>query len=469
MQLPPKLDTSAFVQRLTWIVAPVNYMETAVQQQPDIFRAEVIGFGNNLVFVNHPEGIKQILTSDRTKLFASGKENGILKPLVGNYSLLLLEGERQKKRRKLLLPPFHGKRMQTYGNLICDLTANIFAQLPLNKPFTARTLTQDISLQVILEAVYGLQAGERSQQIKRLLTNIADIFRSPLTSAFLFFPSWQKDLGAWSPWGYFLRQQQQLDKLVYQEIAERREEDNQERQDILSLLMSARDEQGQPMTDEELRDELMTLMFAGHETTATAIAWALYWIHRIPGVRHKLLAELDSLGESPEPMAIAKLPYLNAVCQETLRICPVAMLTFPRVVQEPMELLGYHLAPGMILVGCIYLAHQREDIYPEPKQFKPERFLEKQYSPYEFVAFGGGARRCIGEALAQFELKLSLATILSQYELDLASQKPEKPRRRGVTLAPANGVKIVIKGKRQPQSTSLNINPTATNLRQILR
>ena len=459
MKLPPQLDTPRFLQRIESIADPVNYMEKAVPQQPDIFRAKVIGLGDNLVFVNNPEAVKTILTNDRTKFFASGKENEMLKPLVGDYSIFLLEGDRHRKRRKLLLPPFHGERMQAYGNLICNLTAKIFARVPFNKPFTARTITQDISLQVILEAVYGLQTGERSKQIKTLLTNVADVFQSPFTSAFLFFPSWQKDLGAWSPWGYFLRQQQQLDRLIYQEISERRQQDPQDRQDILSLLMSARDEQGQPMTDRELRDELMTLMFAGHETTATAIAWALYWVHKIPEVRQKLLAELDSLGESPEPMAIAKLPYLNAVCQETLRICPVAMLTFPRVVQEPMELLNYHLERGLVVVGCIYLIHHREDIYPEPKKFKPERFLEKNYSPYEFIPFGGGARRCIGEALAQLELKLALATILSNYEIDLASKKPEKPKRRGVTLAPGNGVQIIIKGKRTPRSKSTSSQP----------
>ncbi|MDJ0689105.1 MAG: cytochrome P450 [Xenococcaceae cyanobacterium MO_188.B32] len=213
MKLPPQLDTPRFIQRLKWIGTPVNYMETAAQKQPDIFRAQVIGFGSNVVFVNHPEAVKQILTNDRTKFFAPGKENAILKPLVGDYSIFLLEGDFHKKRRKLLLPPFHRERMKTYGNLICDLTTKIFDRVPLNTPFTARTISQDVSLQVILEAVYGLQSGERSQQIKQLLTNIADVFRSPFTSAFLFFRSWQKDLGAWSPWGYFLRQQKKLDTL----------------------------------------------------------------------------------------------------------------------------------------------------------------------------------------------------------------------------------------------------------------
>ena len=192
----------------------------------------------------------------------------------------------------------------------------------------------------------------------------------------------------------------------------------------------------------------MTLMLTGHETTATAMAWALYWIHQLPEVKRKLLAEIASLGTSPDPMAIAKLPYLNAVCQETLRIYPVVMLTFPRVVQEATEVLGYQLEPGQVTVGCIYLVHQREDIYPDGKQFKPERFLERQFSPYEFIPFGGGSRRCIGEALAQFEMKLAIATILTHYDLALADNKPEFPHRRGVTLAPARGVKMVFKGKK---------------------
>lgn len=438
----PKLSSPRFLQRLNWISDPVGFMEKAARQYPDLFAAEVVGFGDNLVYVNHPQGIQQLLKDDRQKLFASGKVNSLLSPLLGDYSIVMLEGDRHRKRRKLLMPPFHGEKIQTYGQLICDLTDKIFSQLPPDRPFIARAITQDISLQVILKAVYGLYDGDRYQQLKHLLASMSDIFRSPLTSAFLFFSFLQKDWGAWSPWGHFLRQREQIDKLIYQEIAERRAAGYRDRDDILSLLMSARDEDGQPMSDRELRDELMTLMFAGHETTATAMAWALYWIHRLPEVRQRLLGELEKLGDSPSPMEIAKLPYLTAVCQETLRIYPVGMLTFPRVVQKPMELIGYELKPETVVVGCIYLVHQREDIYPEPKQFKPERFLERQYSPYEFFPFGGGVRRCIGEALAQLEMKLVLATILSRYQLTLTSQNPEKPQRRGVTLSPAGGVKI---------------------------
>ncbi|MGL5835387.1 MAG: cytochrome P450, partial [Waterburya sp.] len=227
-----------------------------------------------------------------------------------------------------------------------------------------------------------------------------------------------------------------------------REQDNTRGEDILSMLMSARDEAGQPMSDDELRDELLSLMFAGHETTATAIAWALYWVHHLPEVKTRLLDEIASLGASPEPMAIANLPYLDAVCKETLRIYPVAMLTFGRIVQQPMQLLGYDLEPGKVLMGNIFSVHQREDIYPDAQQFKPERFLKREFTAGEFVPFGGGARRCIGEALAKFELKLVVANVVSRYQLTLKGNRPEKPQRRGVTLTPVDGVKMQFQGVR---------------------
>jgi len=453
MPLLNVVKTPSIIQRFQWIADPVGYMEKAVQEYPDIFCTFVAGSKYPLVFVNHPQAIQEILTNDRKKFAAVGEENKILEPLIGDYSVIMLEGNRHKRRRQILMPPFHGERLQTYGELICNLSEKVISQLPQNQPFSARSPMQDISLQVILQAVFGLYEGERYQQLKQLLSLMLDLFRSPLSSSFLFFPFLQKDLGAWSPWGKFVRERQQIDQLLYAEIADRRSHPDPNRVDILSLLMSAKDEEGNSMTDKELRDELMTLLFAGHETTATAMAWALYWIHNLPEVREKLLQELDSLGESPDPMSIARLPYLSAVCNETLRIYPVAMLTFARVAQERVELLGHQLEPGTSVYACIYLVHQREDLYPEPKQFKPERFLERQFSPYEFMPFGAGARRCIGDALAQLEMKLVLATILSRYQLALADNQPEIPRRRGVTLAPARGVKMVITGQRvRPES-----------------
>ena len=444
----PKVKQHPIRQRIQWIADPVGYMEDAVKDNPDLFGAEVLGFGNNFVFVNHPEAIKELLSKDRQRFPALGRENGLLRPLVGDNSIFLISSDRHKNRRKLLLPPFHGERMPLYGKLIRDLTIDIFNRLSIGEAFTVRTLTQDVSLQVILEAVYGLNRGERSQKLRTLMTQIADAFSSPLTSSLLFFDWLQQDWGEWSPWGKFVRQQQELDRAIYEEIEFRRANFNEGRQDILSLLMSAKDEAEKPLSDRELRDELMSLMLAGHETTATSMAWAMYWIHRLPEVKRKLLAEIEALGTSPDPMEIAKLPYLNAVCQETFRIYPVAMLTFPRVALQAQELYGYEIPRNTILLGCIYLLHQREDIYPNPKQFRPERFLKKQYSPYEYLTFGGGSRRCVGEALAQFEMKIAIATVLANYDLILSSDRAEPPARRGVTLAPATGVKMIFKGKK---------------------
>ncbi len=447
MKLIPRLKQSSIQQKFQWVAKPDKYMDSAVKQAPDMFIADIAG-EDGYVFVNHPEAMRQIVTSDRHKFFASSKNNDLLRPLVGDNSLILIEGDRHKQRRKLLLPPFHGERMQTYSKLICDLTHSIISQLEPNQPFIARQVTQEVSLQVILEAVYGLQDNQRSAELKQRIAKLANIFESTLTSAFLFFPWLQQDLGAWSPWGNFVRQQKAIDEAIYQELATRRTQDNSQRQDILSLMMSAKDEAGEGLKDIELRDELMTLMLAGHETTATAIAWTLYWVHRHPEIKTKLEAEIASLGADPDPMEIAKLPYLDAVCKETLRIYPVAVLTFPRVVQEPTELMDYKLETGQVLMGCIYLLHQREDVYPEPLKFKPERFLEREFDPYEFFSFGGGKRRCIGEALAKLEMKLVVATIIAQYDLELIDSKPEIPVRRGVTLAPKTGVRMMFKGKK---------------------
>jgi cytochrome P450 family 110 len=468
MKLPPRSKTPAFIQKFQWILDPIGYLEGTHDRYPDIFIAKDIGFGKNVVMVSHPQAIQQILTSDslrerfadRKQFYSPGKVNKLLEPLIGDYSVMMLEGDRHKKRRQLVMPSFHGDRMKAYGDLICNLADKVIGEIPVGQSFLARDKTQAISMQVILQAVFGLHEGERYQKLKDLFGSVGDIFRSPVNSAFLFLPFLQQDWGVWSPWGQFVRLRQQIDDLLYTEIAERRTNPDRDRTDILSMLMSARDEEGQPLSEKELRDELMTLMFAGHETTATAMAWALYWIHAIPEVRYKLLEELDRLGDSKDLMTLARLPYLSAVCQETLRIHPVAILTFPRVAREPVELMGYQIQPGTMVAGCIYLTHQREDIYRDRHQFKPERFLEKQFSPYEYMPFGGGARRCMGEALAMFEMKLAIATIVSRYQLALADdRRPEKPQRRGVTLAPDRSVKMTVRGLRSPLSITDDRSP----------
>ncbi|AFZ00287.1 cytochrome P450 [Calothrix sp. PCC 6303] len=449
-----------FLQKIKWVIDPVGYMENAVAENADIFSTQIVGFGDGLIFVNNPQAIQEILTNDRKKYNAPGKLNGILRPLLGDYSTIMIDGDRHRQRRQLVMPSFHGDRMKSYGELIVNLTKKVMDELPINQPFLAREKMQEISMQVIIESVFGLHEGERCQEIKGLMEEMSQLFRSPLSSSALFFHSLQKDLGAWSPWGKFVRDRAKLDELLYAEIAQRRANPDSSRIDILELLMSAKDENGEGLNDQELRDELMTLLFAGHETTATAMSWGLYWSHHLPETRQKILQELSQLSNFGDTMSIFRLPYLTAFCNETLRIYPVAMLTFPRVAQEDTEILGHQIQKGATVIGCMYLIHQREDLYPQPKQFKPERFLERQFSPYEFIPFGGGSRRCIGEALALFEMKLVLATILSNYQLELVDSQPEKPRRRGVTLSPAKGVKMMLKGK----NASINLSKQAVTV-----
>jgi len=450
MKLPDGPSDPLLIRRLRtfhWILRPLEVLENLTKRYGETF---VVSKNTSplVVYFSNPKAIQQIFTAD-PELFEIGSGNDILLPLLGEHSMILLDSDRHQRQRRLLMPPFHGDRMRTYGQLICNITNQVMSQWRIGKPFVVRASMQEISLRVILSAIFGLHEGERFDQLRQLLTSMLDSLSSPLSSTLLFFPSLQKDWGPLSPWGRFLHLKQQVDQLIYAEIQARREQADSNRDDILTLLLGARDQAGQPMTNEELRDELLTLLFAGHETTASALAWALYWIDHLPEVQDKLLYELNTLPPDTDPSAIARLPYLSAVCSETLRIYPIALTPFPRILKSPMEIMDYQLEPGTILLLSTYLTHQREDIYPEPKQFKPERFLQRQFSPYEFLPFGGSNRRCIGLAFAQFEMKLVLATILSQYELKLASNRPIKPTRRGLTLAPPGNMRMVVTQHRQ--------------------
>ena len=236
-----------------------------------------------------------------------------------------------------------------------------------------RTATQEMTLRVILQTVFGIDNSVRFRRLRQLLAEMLHTFDTPLGSSHLFFTSLQKDLGPWSLWGKFLRRRQEINDLILTEIQERRHQPPGE--DILSLLLTARDEQGESMADTELRDELITLLFAGHETTASALAWAFYWIHKIPTVHAKLLAELKDITPETDPNDIAKLPYLSAVCSETLRIYPLVMFTFGRILKQPMQIMGYDLPSGVMLSPCIYLVHHRAKIYiPIPKTFGQNDF-----------------------------------------------------------------------------------------------
>ncbi|MEM6353163.1 MAG: cytochrome P450 [Cyanobacteria bacterium P01_D01_bin.14] len=436
---------------LRLILRPTSYMDDSVRRHGHTF---IIGADTDapLVYVGDPEIVREIFLLDASQA-ATGQSNQILQSMVGEHSILLLDGKAHQRQRKLLMPPFHGERLRDYARLICEVTHQVSADWQVGDSILVRPPMQSLSLGVILQAVFGLREGARLSELQRLMSDLLDAFAYPISASFLFFPTLQKDWGPWSPWGRFVHLRERIRQLLYAEIHDRRQ--SLERSDasaakatdILSLLLQARDENGEGMTDGELHDELVTLLLAGHETTTSAIAWMLYWIHYLPAVQEKLRAELATLGPNPDPMAIVQLPYLTAVCQETLRIYPITPSAFLRVLREPKVFSGYAFEAGTALMPATYIIHQRSDLYPEPRQFRPERFLERQYAPHEYLPFGGGHRRCIGYALAMMELKLSVATLMQRFELDLTQHRPLLPVRRGLTLAPPASLRLKVKAK----------------------
>ncbi|MEL6928492.1 MAG: cytochrome P450 [Cyanobacteria bacterium J06600_6] len=469
--IPTVKSTSGLLRtfrQLKAIVRPLEFMEERVQQYGDFYQITFKKSPPTIMTCN-PQAIEEIFTASPDK-FDVGRGNQMLSFLVGDNSLLLLDGKPHKRRRKLLMPPFHGESLDRCSQQIVEITHKIGDGLELNKPFKVRHLTQEITMRVILSVVFGIDSGERCDRLRELLTTLLDTFNNPLNTSLIFFPWMQKDLGKYSPWGRFLRVKQEIRALIYEEIKDRRKaiasssNESTEYRDIFSLLLMAKDETGEGMSDEELHDELITLLFAGHETTASALAWLLYWIHYLPKVDRQVHQELDSLkkdsnyqamqrglGGFPHERlhqeAIDKLPYLNATILETLRIYPIAASTFARLLKQPMSIMDHKFDTNTWFLISIYNLHHQEEIYPNSKQFIPERFLTKSYSNYEYLPFGGGNRRCIGSALALLEMKLVIASLLSRFELALTSKRPMLPVRRGLTLAPPASFEMIATAK----------------------
>ncbi|MEM7557118.1 MAG: cytochrome P450 [Cyanobacteria bacterium P01_A01_bin.84] len=396
------------------------------------------------VVLSDPQAIKKVFTADPKFFKLRNPASAPISPIVGENSLILLDGAEHQRQRKLLMPTFHGERMKSYGQTMIEATKEVIDQWQVGQTICIRDYTQEISLQIIMRTIFGLKGGQKYDRLRKVLLDWLEVLNSPLKSFLLFLPILQKDLGALSPWSKFIKQRQIIHEILDEEIDSRKNNRDLLGSDILSLMLSIRDEEDQPMGDVEIRDELMTMLFAGHETTANTLAWSFYWLHYLPQTGQKCQAELNSLDENVDLTTITKLPYLSAVVSETLRLNPVLAFV-SRTLKYPFELSGYTFEPGVSLSPCIYLTHQREDIYPQPKKFKPERFLDQQFSPYEYLPFGGGNRRCLGEAFSLYEMKLVLATVLSQVELKLLDKKPLKALRRGITFTPDGGVKMKVK------------------------
>jgi cytochrome P450 len=393
-----------------------------------IFRTSDVIAGE-MIHVADPALIEQMFKWKPAQ-YNVGEPRQIMEPVTGPSSILLLDGGHHMRMRKLMLPPFHGEAIAQYADLIRQITEREIERWRPGDTVRTRTVAQVITMEVIIRAVFGITDSARVEALKRVLPGLSSI--NPI----LALERMRKDLGPRSPWGRFVRGRAHVDAILYEEIERRRRDANGKPPgDVLGLLLAARDEDGQPLTDRELRDELITLLLAGHETTATSIGWAFERLLRTPAALERLTAEVRA-GEADD--------YLEAVIKETLRVRPVVSEVF-RAVTEPTELGGYLFEPGTQLAASILLVQYDPALYPpDPRAFRPERFLEGAPEAYTWIPFGGGVRRCLGAAFALLEMKIVIGTILERSRLRAPREASEKARFRGVTLLPSRGGEAIV-------------------------
>ena len=415
------------VQTLRMLLRPVSFSEDCRRRYGDTFRAHFTPAGE-VVMVSDPDSLKRLFGADRVNTIAPGR-NFALEPLLGSRSLLLLTGEEHLRRRRLMLPPFHGERMRAYEPAIAAAAEREVARWPLGTPFPLHPRMQAITLEVILQAVFGVGAARRDDLRERLVAILAAT-RSP-SSIGLTMPRLR-----WLP--RFRRVRRLIadaHRLLAAEISERRADPELAgREDILSMLVAARFEDGSGMAGDELRDQLITLLVAGHETTATALAWAF----------DLLLHSPTALSRAREEARSGDGAYIAAVAEEALRIRPVVPFTGRKLLQA-MELGGYELPAETVVLASIWLAHTRAATFPDPYRFEPERFLDGGPETYSWIPFGGGTRRCLGAAFAEREMRIVLRTVLREAVLAPARPRPEPIVRRNVTLAPRHGTPVVLR------------------------
>jgi cytochrome P450 len=421
--MPRALQTAIWFRRAQWMMAECR------KRFGETFRLTIAHEGT-WVMLSNPEDVKAVFTGD-PRLLHAGEANRILLPILGEHSLLLLDGSEHMAQRKLMLPPFHGARMQRYGELMADVARAEIERWPIGTPIRVRPRMQAVTLEIILGAVFGLTEGDRLTRLRVELRRVLDHLTNP---------RWVALLIALGPeriprFGPFAREIARIDRLLYEVIAARRADRGAEqRDDILSMLLSSGHEDGSAMGDRELRDELLTLLVAGHETTATALAWAVERLARHPDKLRRLASEVRADRDE----------YLKAVVCETLRLRPVISLV-NRTLKAPMEFGGYELPAGVKVVPSIYLVHRRPDVYPEPERFLPERFLSRPPGTYTWIPFGGGVRRCLGGAFAQFEMEVVLRELAVATAMSPARARPERVYRRAITETPRHDAEVILR------------------------
>jgi cytochrome P450 family 135 len=429
--LPPGPKGPSALVAARFLLRGPHFLEACHARYGDAFTIR-LNTGRTVVIASDPAVVKEVFQSSPDDLHA-GAGNVVLKPILGARSVLLLDGPEHLRQRRLMLPPFHGERMRAYGETMAEVAERHVARWPVGRSFAVHPTMQAITLEIILRTVFGIEEAARVERLAEPMKRLLNSTDQPLRLIALQFT---RSAGAKprSPWGRVYALMAPVDALIGQEIAARRA-DVEPRDDILTLLLAARDEDGNGLSDAELRDELMTLLLAGHETTATALAWTIERLVRTPRVLARLREEIEA-GEGSE--------YLDATIKEALRLRPVVPGVI-RQLQRPLNIGGMELPAGVHIAPSIYLVHRRPDVYPEPDAFRPERFLgDDAPGTYEWLPFGGGIRRCLGASFALYEMRIVLETILRRATFATTSAEPERVKRRFVTYTPRDGGRVQV-------------------------
>ncbi len=479
--LPPGPSLPSPLQLARWIREPIAFLHECRERYGRAYTMRLPTLPP-MVMVSDPAVIRDVFTGSPDDLYA-GQGNRILEPILGRGSLLLLDGARHLRERRLVMPPFHGERMRGYAEAMRDVASAELSRVPEGQEFAVYERMQAITLDVILRTVFGLEAGARMDEVREAITAFVDAGTSPLGTLLTFLlPAGRAEdvllfgrrpmavgplrlpldrWGAhrWVPWRRIADAGLRADELLFAQIAARRaDRSGRGGSDVLSMLLDARDDEGAAMTDQDLRDEMMTMLLAGHETSATTLAWTVHHLLDHPEHVARLRAELEQVaGDGPlSADDVGKLPFADAVLKEALRLTPILPIV-ARVLQRPLRLGALELPAGVVVCPCIYLTHHDSQLFPEPDRFDPDRFLGKKVDLAHYFPFGGGARRCVGMAFATFEMKLVLAEFVRSFEFVRAPGPAPAVARRGITLAPSDGVRLVARRRTRSQAGSFAI------------
>jgi len=433
---------------------PFRFLDECARRYGDWFTVRVPGV-SPFVFTSDPAAVREVFLGDPDALHA-GEANRPLGAFMGEGSSLFLDGAEHLRQRRLLLPAFHGEQVASHADAMRIAADNAIASWPIGQQFPIHPQMRSITFETIIRTVFGFADDESGTQLRSLLKKQFELYSSKLGTLFSL-PAMRIDAGAWSPWGRAVTLTRQIDAILYAEFARRKKEGVEGRADVLSMLLSARYEDGQPLPDTVIRDEMYTLMLAGHETTAATMAWVINRLLTHPDVMERSRAEVVSVsnGAPLDASHVGKLKYVEAVINETMRLDPVVP-NIGRSLKRAMTIASRELPAGVTIAPCIYLVHRRPELWPNPDQFNPDRFIETRQSPYTFFPFGGGSRRCLGAAFASYQMKVVIAEILSRVELKPVDGYKASATRRGIAFAPSEALPVIASNRSQQRARPLS-------------